>query len=92
MTQDIPFGASDLRRNLEYDAAITQLYYRYAASIFRNYDRWKDIDEYYFIELELDMVYVSLGNIGPSCDSSLPFRDYCPQFDCISSPAFKLLQ
>ena len=63
MAQDISFGASDLRRKLEYDAAITQLYFRYAASIFRNYDRWKDIDEYYFIELELDMVYVSLGTL-----------------------------
>ena len=63
MPQGLYPGLSDQRLQLEFYAAITQLYYRHAAFIFRTFDRWKDIDEYYFIELKLDMAFVSPGMI-----------------------------
>lgn len=61
MLQGLVPGTSDPRLQLEYDTAIAQLYYRHAAYIFRYFDRWKDIDEYYFIELKLNMTFVTLG-------------------------------
>ena len=63
MPQNISSRVLGLRRKLEYDAVITQLYFRHTASIFNLYDRWKNIDEYYFIELKLYMVYVTFSKI-----------------------------
>ena len=51
--------ADRIRQEREHMTAITELYYRHAAAIFNRYPEWKDKDEYYFIELNLDMAYVS---------------------------------
>ena len=48
--------------------AITELYYRHAATIFNFYPEWEGKDEYYFIELNLDMAYVSSEFIARIAD------------------------
>ena len=38
-----------------------RLYYKHAATLIREFDRWKDIDRFYFIPLKLNMAYFCAG-------------------------------
>lgn len=38
-----------------------RLYYKYAATLLRNFEEWKDIDRFYFIPLKLNMAYFCAG-------------------------------
>ena len=38
-----------------------RLYYKHAATLLREFDRWKNIDRFYFIPLKLNMAYFCAG-------------------------------
>lgn len=54
-SQEITLAAS---REDEIDV---NLFFKHAAPIIRHYNRWKDIDRFYFIPLKLNMVYLCAG-------------------------------
>lgn len=64
MSQTLPPAAEERRKQLEYMTSISKLYSRHASTLVAYYDEWKDVDEFYFIELRLDMAYVSTGFIA----------------------------
>ena len=53
--------AEQRRQQLDFATSIAKLYFRHASVLFAHYDAWKDNDAFYFIELRLDMAYVSTG-------------------------------
>ena len=63
MSQTSSPAASERRKQLEYLTSITKLYSRHASTLFACFDQWKDDDRYYFIELRLDMAYVSTSGL-----------------------------
>lgn len=64
MSQTLSPAAEQRRKQLDYATSITKLYFRHASTLFAHYDEWKDVNEFYFIELRLDMAYVSTGFIA----------------------------
>lgn len=64
MSQTLSPAAEHRRKQLNYATSITKLYFRHASTLIAHYDEWKDVDEFYFIELRLDMAYVSTGFIA----------------------------
>lgn len=38
-----------------------RLYYKHAATLLREFDRWKDIDRFYYIPIKLNMAYFCAG-------------------------------
>lgn len=64
MSQTLSPAAEQRRKQLDYATSITKLYFRHASTLIAHYDDWKDVDEFYFIELRLDMAYVSTGFIA----------------------------
>jgi len=63
MSQELTQQASEKRRRLEYATAIQKLYYRHASTLFAQHRRWLHEEKYYFIELHLNMAYVSTAFI-----------------------------
>ena len=53
--------AEALRQRRDLEVSLRKLYCRQAATLIRNFDRWKGKPEYYFIELKLDMTYFCAG-------------------------------
>ena len=64
MSQVLSPTAEDCREKLEFMTSITKLYFRHASTLIAHYDDWKGKDEFFFIELRLDMAYVSTGFIA----------------------------
>ena len=64
MSQTLSPAAEQRRKQLDYATSITKLDFRHASTLIAHYDDWKDVDEFYFIELRLDMAYVSTGFIA----------------------------
>ncbi len=64
MSQTSSPAAEERRKQLEYMTSIAKLYFRHASTLIARFDDWKGNDEFYFIELWLDMAYVSTGFIA----------------------------
>ena len=64
MSQTSSPAAEERRKQLEYMTSITKLYFRHASTLIARIDDWKGGNEFYFIELRLDMAYVSTGFIA----------------------------
>ena len=43
------------------DLIALRLFYNHAATLLRNFDKWKHIDRFYFIPVKLNMAYVCAG-------------------------------
>ena len=59
MSQKTKPSAEDVRRERDFQVSLRKLYGRHAATLIHHFDEWKDDPRYYFIELRLDMTYVS---------------------------------
>jgi len=64
MSKTSSYAAEEHRKQLDYATSIAKLYARHASSLIAHFDDWKGKDEFYFIELRLDMAYVSTGFIS----------------------------
>ncbi len=59
MSQNSSLAAEERRRQLDYITSITKLYFLHSPTLFASSYIWSKDDRYYFIELRLDMAYVS---------------------------------
>ena len=48
-----------------------RLYFKHAATLLREFDRWKDIDRFYFIPLKLNMTYSIGGHSISMADGTI---------------------
>lgn len=63
MSQISSQTAEQRRQQLEYMTSITKLYFRHASTLISHFNEWKDNNAFYFIELRLDMAYVSSSGL-----------------------------